>query len=118
MKIAISIIPKISGGAIVHPFKEPLGLVVRKTLASGLYVLCSDRAGAGYDLLGNGWNGELFDPHNVEELVGLIGKTKEQLEDIRIRREAISDHACREFSIGRSAEAFLDAIEIFRHNDI
>jgi glycosyltransferase involved in cell wall biosynthesis len=85
--------------------------VVNEALASGLYVLCSDRAGAAYDLIKEGWNGILFDPHSIEELVILIQKTKEQIEDIRARREAISEHACNEFGIERSAKAFSNAVE-------
>jgi len=92
-------------------FKEVWGLVVNEALTSGLYVLCSDRAGAVYDLIREGWNGALFDSHNVENLATLIRRTKEQVEEIRARREAISEHACREFSIERSAKAFFDAIK-------
>jgi len=44
-------------------------------------------------------------------LAELILETKEQIEEIRARREAISAHACREFSIERSAKTFIDAIK-------
>lgn len=96
---------------ILSSLEEVWGLVVNEALTSGLYVLCSNRAGAAYDLIKEGWNGALFDPHNVEEIATLIQQTKEQIEKIRARREAISEHACREFSIERSAKTFLDAIE-------
>lgn len=102
---------------ILPSFKEVWGLVVNEALASGLYVLCSNRAGAAYDLIKEGWNGELFDPSNVEKLVALIRRTKENIQEIRARREAISEHACRQFSIERSAKAFLDAIEAVRDKD-
>lgn len=98
-------------------FEEVWGLVVNEALASGLYALCSNRAGAAHDLIKEGWNGALFDPDNVGELAVLIQQAKEQIEEIRTRREAISEHACREFSIERSAKAFLDAIEAVRHGD-
>jgi len=87
------------------------GLVVNEALASGLYVLCSNRAGAAYDLIQKGWNGVLFDPYNVEQLAKLIQETKSHIEEIRARREAISKHACHEFSIERSAQAFIEAIK-------
>jgi len=96
---------------ILPSCKEVWGLVANEALASGLYVLCSDRAGAAYDLIKEGWNGALFDPHNVKQLARLIQETKDCIEEIRARREAISEHACREFSIERSAKAFLDAID-------
>ena len=100
----------IADALILPSFEEVWGLVVNEALASGLYVLCSDRAGAAYDLIKEGWNGTLFDPHNVEQIARLIRETKEHIEEIRARREDISDQACREFSIERSAKAFLDAI--------
>ncbi len=98
---------------LMPSFEEVWGLVVNEALAGGLYVLCSDRAGAAYDLIEEGWNGALFDPHNVGKLALLIRETKEQLGKIRARREAISEHACREFGIERSAKVFLEAVGSF-----
>jgi len=95
---------------VLPSFYEVWGLVVNEALASGLYVLCSDRAGAAHDLIKEGWNGMLFDPYNVEKLAVLIRQTKEKIEEIREQREAISKHACREFSIEQLAKAFLNAI--------
>ena len=95
---------------ILPSFKEVWGLVVNEALASGLYVLCSDRAGAVYDLIKEGWNGRTFNPYDVDRLAELIREIKEQIEESRARREAISEHACREFGIEHSAKAFLDAI--------
>jgi len=95
---------------ILPSFKEVWGLVVNEALASGLYVLCSNRAGVAHDLIKEGWNGRTFDPHDVDRLAELTRETKEQIEEIRTRREAINKHACREFGIERSAKAFLDAI--------
>lgn len=102
---------------ILPSFEEVWGLVVNEALASGLYVLCSNRAGAAYDLIKEGWNGRTFNPHKVDQPANLIRETKKQIEEIRTRREAISEHACCEFSIERSAKAFLDAIEALRDND-
>jgi len=44
-------------------------------------------------------------------------KIKRKLKGICARREAISEHACREFSIERSAKAFLGAITEVEHTD-
>ena len=95
---------------ILPTLREVWGLVINEALASGLYVLCSNLAGAGYDVVLEEWNGTLFDPSSIEEVVALIKRAKETIEEIRSRREAISENACREFSIERSAKAFLDAI--------
>jgi glycosyltransferase involved in cell wall biosynthesis len=102
---------------VLPSVREVWGLVVNEALATGSYVLCSDRAGAAYDLIKEGWNGKIFDPYNVNHLAELIQETKEQIEEVHTRREAISEHACREFSIERSAKAFLDAIKSLQAED-
>jgi glycosyltransferase involved in cell wall biosynthesis len=99
---------------ILASLKEVWGLVVNEALASGLYVLCSTRAGAGYDLLRDRWNGRLFDPYSVDELADCIRDAKARITEIRARREEISEHACREFGIERSARAFVEAFHAVR----
>lgn len=96
---------------IFPSFYDVWGLVVNEALASGLYVLSSKYAGASYDLIKESWNGKIFDPNNIDEIVKLIKQVKDKIEDIREKRENISQHACREFSIERSAEVFLKAIK-------
>ncbi len=75
-----------------------------------MYVLCSNRAGAGYDVIKDGWNGRLFDPYSVEAIGEAIREAKERIAEIRARREAISESACREFSIERLADVFVTAV--------
>ena len=98
---------------ILSSFEEVWGLVVNEAIASGLYLLSSKYAGASYDLIKEGWNGEIFDPNNVEEIINLIKRVKENIKDIRKRRDDISKHACKEFSIERSAGEFIRAIKSF-----
>ncbi len=96
---------------ILPSFEEVWGLVVNEALASGIYVLCSKYAGASYDLIKEGWNGEIFDPNNIAEIVNLIKRVKENIKDIRKRRDEISKHTCKEFSIEKSAGEFIKAIK-------
>jgi len=98
---------------VLSSFEEVWGLVVNEALASGLYVLSSKYAGASYDLIKNGWNGDIFDPNNIKEMTGLIKWIKENIEDIRKRRDDISKHACKNFNIKQSAQAFIKTIEDF-----
>jgi glycosyltransferase involved in cell wall biosynthesis len=96
---------------ILPSFEEVWGLVVNEALASGLYVLSSKYAGASYDLIKEGWSGDVFVPDNVDKIVELIKRVKKNIEDIRKRRDDISKYACREFSIERSAQEFTKAID-------
>ena len=90
-------------------------MVVNEALDSDLYVLCSKYAGVAYDLIEKGQNGEVFDPNNVEDLVGLINRIKERISDIRKRRDDISQYSCNEFSIERPAQEFIKAINSLKN---
>jgi glycosyltransferase involved in cell wall biosynthesis len=98
---------------VLSSFEEVWGLVVNEALASGLYVLSSKYAGASYDLIKEGWNGEIFEPYDVEEIVDLIERAKENIKDIKKRRDAISKHACKDFNIEKSADDFIKVIKSF-----
>jgi len=95
---------------ILSSLEEVWGLVVNEALASGLYVLSSKYAGASYDLIKEGWNGEIFDPYNVEEIIELLKGVKENIDNIKECRDDISQYACGEFSIKKSAQEFIKAI--------
>jgi len=96
---------------VLSSFEEVWGLVVNEALASGMYILSSKYAGASYDLIKEGWNGEIFDPNNIDEIVNLIKKVKKNIKDIRKQRDKISKHTCKEFSIEKSAGEFIKAIK-------
>ena len=100
---------------ILPSFKEVWGLVVNEALASGLYVLCSNRAGAAYDLIQPGWNGVLFDPNDIYEITSAIRHAREKVEDIRMRCGDISGHAVKKFSIAKAGEVFLSAIHSLKN---
>jgi 1,2-diacylglycerol 3-alpha-glucosyltransferase len=51
---------------------EQWGLVVNEAMASELPVLISNRCGCAQDLVQEGGNGFTFDPHNAEQLAGLM----------------------------------------------
>jgi glycosyltransferase involved in cell wall biosynthesis len=99
---------------ILPSFEEVWGLVVNEALASGLYVLSSKYAGASYDLIKEGWNGEIFDPNDIAEIVDLIKRIKGDINNLRKQRDSISQNACKEFNIENSAQEFVKAIkEVF-----
>lgn len=96
---------------ILPSFEEVWGLVVNEALASGLYVLSSKYAGVSYDLIKEGWNGEIFDPDNIKEIVRLIKWSKENIKDIRKRKDSVSQNICSKFNIEKSAHNFVKAIK-------
>lgn len=96
---------------ILPSFEEVWGLVVNEALASGLYVLSSKYAGVSYDLIKEGWNGEIFDPYDINKITSLIKNVRNNILEIRKKREEISKWACEYFSINKSAEAFITCIQ-------
>ncbi len=95
---------------VVPSLEEVWGLVVNEALATGLYVLCSTAVGAAYDLIRPGWNGELFPPTDADALADLLRALKRRLPELQNRRDAISAHACHEYTIERAAEALWEGI--------
>lgn len=65
-----------AGDVLVLPtHSEPWGLVLNEAMASRLPVVCSDVAGAAYDLIKNGENGYTYEKGNIEELSEALSKT-------------------------------------------
>ena len=95
---------------ILPSFQEVWGMVANEALAAGLYLLCSRHAGAAYDLIDDGVNGEVIDPKDVSGIADVIRKTKSRINGIRKRRQEISDDAVRDFSMEKSAKAFVDLV--------
>jgi glycosyltransferase involved in cell wall biosynthesis len=66
-------------GAFIHASTtEQWGLVVNEAMASGLPVLVSNRCGCVQDLVQEGINGFAFNPNDVGQLAGLMGKVSAQ----------------------------------------
>jgi glycosyltransferase involved in cell wall biosynthesis len=91
-------------------FVDPWGLVVNEALASGLYVLSSELAGATVDLIEEPWSGRSFSPGDVDDIARAIRETVADIEAVRGRREEISRRTTDEYDIEFTAESFSDAI--------
>lgn len=91
---------------------EVWGLVVNEALASGLFVVASTAVGAAYDLIQPGWNGQVFEPTDLLGLVRILQWVREHREELRERRSAVSERACREFGIGQAADRFVTALQM------
>jgi glycosyltransferase involved in cell wall biosynthesis len=61
-----------SGVFILPSLYEPYGVVIHEAAAAGLPILCSIVSGAGIDMIRDGYNGYLFDPHDANHLAQLM----------------------------------------------
>jgi len=96
---------------------EAWGLVVNEAMAAGLPVLVSRRCGCAYDLVEEGTNGWTFNPHDVEELAGLM-ITMTKLDPARLAEMGIaSQRRIQCFGPERFAEGLLRAIEAVRRTE-
>lgn len=99
-------------GAFVHPaLQEQWGLVVNEACAAGLPVLCSAAVGACPELVRDGVNGFVFDPHDVGAMTAALVKThrlgpERRAEMGREGRRIVSD-----FSPERFADGLMRAVE-------
>ncbi len=62
----------LSSAFILPSTVEPWGLVVNEAMSCGLPILASDRCGCTADLVGEGWNGSVFNPYEVTEIVAAM----------------------------------------------
>lgn len=58
----------LSNVLVLPSWSEPWGLVVNEAMACGLPVIVSERCGCVTDLVHQGQNGFIFDPHHINEL--------------------------------------------------
>ncbi|MBI4822359.1 MAG: glycosyltransferase family 4 protein [Deltaproteobacteria bacterium] len=98
--------------AFVHPaISEPWGLVVNEAVSVGLPVLASRAVGARFELVEDGANGILFDPHDVDALeralrtIASLPSTR--LAELGARSREISTH----WTTRRFGEGLKSAIE-------
>lgn len=92
--------------------REVWGLVTNEALASGLYVVCSDKVGAGYDVIKRGWNGEIFASGDPTALSIRLREALSHIHAIRDRRQNIMADALERLSINQEADALASAIRL------
>jgi len=95
---------------IMPSHSDPWGLVINEALSSGVPVIASVKAGGTCDLIINDYNGYVFEPGDVEELVGKIqtylSLTKEEKNLMRNNSRDYIKH----FSMEKSNDGFVEAI--------
>jgi 1,2-diacylglycerol 3-alpha-glucosyltransferase len=81
-----------AGCFILPSIREPWGLVVNEAMASSLPILVSSRCGSAEDLVEEGKNGFIFDPHSQElkaRLSQIASLSDDQLRTMGIRSSQI-----------------------------
>jgi len=97
---------------LVFPtLRDTFGLVVIESLASGLPVICSQFAGSAEDLIKEGSNGFIIDPHDTKKMADLLSEVLTD-NDLLRRIKLGALESIKDFTIEKSAENFLRAISV------
>jgi len=100
-------------GAFIHPaLAEPWGLVINEAMASGLPILSSNNVGAAEELVQGGVNGFSFDPENVDELAGLMGRVAGMSPEERVAMGEASRRLIAEWGPERFARGAEEAARL------
>jgi 1,2-diacylglycerol 3-alpha-glucosyltransferase len=100
-------------GVFVHASTtEQWGLVVNEAMASGLPVLVSQRCGCAPDLVRDGVNGFTFDPHDVEQLAGLMQRVAAMTDEERHALGRASERIIADWGPERFADGLIRAVQV------
>ena len=98
-------------GAFVHPaLQEQWGLVVNEACASGLPVIVSKTAGAGYDLVADGKNGFLIDPAEIDDMAEKLSLLHRFSKETLKKMGDCSREMVKRFAPARFGEGVLNTI--------
>ena len=101
--------------AFVHPaVQEQWGLVVNEACAARLPILCSRTIGACHELVRDGENGFVFDPHDVAAMTDALVKTHRLDAEARAEMGAASERIVRRFAPDHFAEGLMRGIDAAR----
>ena len=101
---------------IMPTLSDPWGLVVNEAMASGLPIICSDRAGSARDLVISKWNGYTYDGSDFLSLKSIIEKVLDQKDLI----ETMGNNSLKlikYYSSENSANGFINAV-LNKHNNV
>ncbi|HBL10856.1 MAG TPA: glycoside hydrolase [Cyanobacteria bacterium UBA11162] len=98
--------------AFVHPaLQEQWGLVINEACAARLPILASCTAGACDELVQDGHNGLLFNPHNTKDMTRALLAMHQLDSEARIRMGKLSQIRVSQYSPQKFADGLLSAIK-------
>lgn len=97
--------------AFIHPaWQEQWGLVVNEACAAGLPILCSRTVGAAAELVRDGINGLLFDPHDADEVARALRSIHQMSAAERERMGRASENIVADFGPEKFGEGLLQGV--------
>jgi 1,2-diacylglycerol 3-alpha-glucosyltransferase len=106
-------------GCLVLPsIREPWGLVVNEAMASGLPVIVSSRCGCSDDLVEDGLNGFIVDPHSASGLAAALERVSKLPRAEWRLMAARSQAIVRRYSPERWADEVRRLTSVLRGNDL
>ena len=102
----------LAGGFVHASTTEQWGLVVNEAMASRLPVIVSERCGCARDLVREGVNGFTFDPHDVDELAGLMQRVAVMTDGQRRAMGEASRHIIAHWGPDRFAQGLMQAVQV------
>ncbi|NCD09645.1 MAG: glycosyltransferase family 1 protein [Negativicutes bacterium] len=93
---------------VLPSLSDPFGIVYSEALASGLFVIASIYAGASYDIITDGLNGFVIDPHDIEALAACIDRTISMIPQMSSKK-MISDSVVSKME--HYAQQFIEAAD-------
>ncbi len=94
---------------------DTFGVVINEAIAAGLPIVCSKYAGAARDLVKDGGNGYIINPHDVDTLALRMGEILSD-EKKRIEMSNKSKEIMKVCTIDQAAQGFMQAISYVLSN--
>jgi 1,2-diacylglycerol 3-alpha-glucosyltransferase len=107
-----------AGCFVLPSITEPWGLVVNEAMASGLPVIVSSRCGCSDDLVEDGLNGFIVDPHDASDLAAALERVAKLPTEERMRMAARSQAIVRRYSPERWAGEIRRLTSALRENHL
>lgn len=84
---------------------------ISEALAAGSWAIGYDKSGCAVDLLSNPNYGTIFQSGDKNELIQAMRSAYDRVDEINLGRYSVASKSALELGIGRSVDAFVNAIQ-------